>query len=108
MIKNKTPVSLTEVKDILSENPQVEDNKRASAVLKYIKKFVKTKPDKIKALTKALEELDLIQLKREYIVKIADLMPEDAEDVKKIFVGSTMSLNQDEITSVLERIKQHK
>lgn len=108
MIKDKTPISLSEVKDTLSEFPQIEDNKRASAVLNYIKRFVKTKPDNSKELMKVLEELDLVKLKREHLAKIVDLMPEDAEDLKKIFVGLDVTLDQDEINSILERIKQHK
>ena len=106
MIKEKTAVSLAEVKEILSEHPQIEENNRAENVLKYIKKFVKTKPEKAKALLKGLEDLDLIKLKREHLAKIVDLMPEDAEDLKKIFVGSDVSLDQDEINSILERVKQ--
>ncbi len=108
MIKDKVPISLTEVKETLSKFPQVEDNKRASKVLTYIKKFVKIKPDKQNALLKSLEELDLIKLKRGHLVKIVDLMPEDAEDLKKIFVGSDITLEQDEINSILERVKKHK
>ena len=108
MIKNKTAVSLIEVKEILAEHPQVEDNKRAEAVLRYIKKFAKTKPEKSKALLKSLEELDLIKLKREHLVKITDLMPEEAEDLKKIFFGSEVNLDQDDVNSILERVKQNK
>ncbi|MFC1685706.1 hypothetical protein ACFLZZ_01645 [Nanoarchaeota archaeon] len=108
MIKDKTAVSLTEVKEILSEHPPIEDNKRAEAVLKYIKKFSKSKPEKGKALLKVLEDLDLIKLKKEHLAKIVDLMPEDAEDLKKIFVGSEVTLDQDEINTILERVKQHK
>ena len=108
MIKNKTAVSLTEVKEILSEHPQIDENIRAKSILTYIKKFAKTKPDKIKALLTALEELDILQLKREHRAKIADLMPEDAEDLRKIFVGEGATLSQDEINSILERVTQHK
>lgn len=108
MIQNKTAVSLTEVKEILSEYPQHEDNKKAEAVLKYIKRFVKIKPEKAKALLKALEDLDLIKLKRGHLAKIVDTLPEDADDLKKILVGSDITLDQDEISSILERVKQHR
>ena len=108
MIKNKTAVSLTEVKEILSECPQLEENKRAADVLIYIKKFAKAKAEKVNALIKGIEDLDLVKLKKDHIVKIADLMPEDAEDLRKIFVGGDVTLNQDEITAILEKVKQHK
>ena len=108
MIKNKKPVSLVEVKEILTEYPQSEDNKRAEAILAYIKKFAKGKPDKAKAALKGLEEMDLVKLKREHIVKIVDLMPEDAEDMRKIFAGGDVTLSQDEINSILAKLKEHK
>ena len=64
MIKNKDSVSLIEVKEILSEYPQAEENKRAEAVLTYIKKFAKVKSEKGNDLQKAIEELDLAKLKK--------------------------------------------
>lgn len=108
MIKNKDAVSLIEVKEILSEYPQAEENKRAEAVSLYIKKFSKVKAEKAKDLQRAIEDLDLAKLKKEHIVKIVDVMPEDAEDLRKIFVGGDVTLNQDEIGSILERVKQHR
>jgi DNA-directed RNA polymerase subunit F len=108
MIKNKDAVSLIEVKEILSEYPQSEENKRAEAVSVYIKKFAKIKTEKAKDLIRAIEELDMAKLKKEHIVKIVDVMPEDAEDLRKIFSGGDVTLNQDEISSILERVKQHK
>lgn len=108
MIKNKTPVSLVKVKEVLSEYPQIEENKRAEAVLGYIKKFAKAKQDKVNALMGDLEGLNLAKLKKESIVKIADMMPEDAEDLRKVFSGGDVTLDQDEINSILEKVKQHK
>jgi DNA-directed RNA polymerase subunit F len=35
-------------------------------------------------------------------------MPEDAEDLKKIFFGEEFTLEQDEINAILEAIKQNK
>ena len=108
MIKNKTPVSLIEVKETLTEYPQIEENKRAEAVLSYIKKFSKGKAEKVKGLIKELEDLNLAKLKKEHIVKIVDVMPEDAEDLRKIFFGGDVTLDQDEIITILEKNKQHK
>ena len=108
MIKNKNAVSLAEVKEILSEYEQPEENNRASLVSGYLKKFVKIKPEEAKNLIKSIEGLNLVKLKREHISKIVDVMPEDAEDLRKVFVGNEVTLNQDEINSILESIKQNK
>jgi len=107
MVKNIEVLSLPEVKEILAQYPQSEENLRAKEVLEYIKKFVKTKPEKAKALKKSLNDLDLMKLKPKHIAKIIDVMPEDAEDVRKIFVGEDVALNQDEINAILEAIKKN-
>jgi len=106
MIKSTKPVSLGEVKEIIAQFPQEEENKKAKALLTYIKKFVKAKPEKIKALKEKLERLDIAKLKPRHIAKIVELMPEDPEDLRKIFVGEEVVLEQDEISSILEKVKE--
>jgi DNA-directed RNA polymerase subunit F len=108
MVKDVEILSLAEVKEVLSEYPQSEENKRAKEVLDYIKKFIKTKPEKAKEMKKALVELNLIKLKPRHISKILDIHPEDAEDVRKIFVGDDVTLDQDEITAILDSLKKNK
>jgi DNA-directed RNA polymerase subunit F len=52
-----------------------------------------------------LRNLNSIKLKEEHFVKIVDFMPEDAADVIKVLPG--ISLNQDEITQILEIVKKY-
>ena len=108
MVKDVEVLSMAEVKETLSKYPQSEDNKRVKDVLEYIKKFSKAKPEKIKEIKKALNELNLLKLKPKHIAKILDLMPEDIEDVRKIFVGEDVTLDQDEINAILDSIKKNK
>ena len=108
MVKSTEVLSLAEVRDILTQHPQSEDNKKAKEVVDYIKKFVKIKPEKAKEIKKALQDLNMIKLKPKHIAKILDVMPEDIEDVRKIFVGEDVALDQDEITSILDAIKKNK
>ncbi|UCD20817.1 MAG: hypothetical protein JSW08_03525 [archaeon] len=104
MIKETKPVSLAEVKEILSK----EESERAKALLGFIKKFTKLTPKKAKEMEKELSDLKIFSLKPKDIVKIIDLMPEDTEDLRKILTGSEISLKQDEITKILEVVKKHK
>jgi DNA-directed RNA polymerase subunit F len=108
MAKDVEVLSMAEVKETLLKYPQSEDNKRVKEVLEYIKKFSKTKPEKVREIKKALNELNILKLKPKHISKIIDLMPEDVEDVKKIFVGEDVTLDQDEINAILDAIKKNK
>ena len=104
MIKNSEALTLAEVKELLAE----EESEKSKTALAYIKKFCKIKPEKANQLKKAIEELGIIKLKQKHISKIIDLLPEDSEDLRKIFVGEEVSLDQNEINSILETIKKHK
>jgi DNA-directed RNA polymerase subunit F len=110
MIKSTEVKTLGEVREILEDIPkeEKEENKRAKELLSYIKKFVKTKPEQRKKLNEALHNLNIIKLNPKFISKIIDLMPEDAEDLRKIFFGEEFTLEQDEINAILETIKQNK
>jgi len=110
MIKSTNVQTLGEVKEILENvsKEEKEDNKAVKTTLAYLKNFVKSKPDHIKKLKEALQNLNIAKLSQKLIVKIIDLMPEDAEDLKKILISEEISLEQDEINAVLEAIKKAK
>ena len=50
--------------------------------------------------------MDLLKLKREHLVKIIDLLPEDSSDLNKVFTD--VSLNEDENNKILELVKSSK
>jgi DNA-directed RNA polymerase subunit F len=103
MILDRTPLNLNEVKDLLKE---VADSERKEEMETYLKKFAKTKPEQAKKIKEELEALDMLKLKREYMVKIIDLLPQDASDLNKIFID--VSLTEDETNKILEIIKNSK
>lgn len=95
---NKRPLALAEVKDILKE----ADNKEMDD---YLKKFLKLTGEKAKKMTGEIRELGNPKIKEEDIIKIADFMPEDAEDLNKIF--TEVSLSEDETKIILEIVKKY-
>ncbi len=110
-INKKEPISLAEIKEILSKSKKEakeSENKKVEKLLEYINKFIKISPENAKKLKEELKALDITKLDDEHIVKIIDIMPEDSDDVRKIFVGSTLSLNQNEIQKLLEVIGKYK
>jgi len=108
MIKSNTVQSLGEVKEILDNlsKEEKEENKKVKETLLYLNSFVKVKYDRIKSIKKALEDLNMVKLNQKSIAKIIDLMPEDAEDLRKIFVGEEVTLEQDEIAAILDAVKK--
>ncbi len=100
MIKNIELLSMAEAEGYLDKN---EDSEEVDA---FIKKFVKISPDEAKDLRKKLESLEIMKLNPESIIKIIDLLPENKEDLNKIF--NSVSLDEDETKKILETIKEFK
>jgi len=101
MIKNTTPLSMSEAVEYVKK-----DKEENAELMGFINKFVKIDAKKAKELRKKLEELGLMKLKEEHIVKIIDLMPEDGEDLNKIFIG--VGLDENETKQILETVKEFK
>ena len=103
MILDRTPLNMNEVEEILKDLPD-SDKKQEMEV--FLKKFLKAKTARAKKIKEDLEALDSIKIKREHIVKIADMLPEDVSDLNKIFID--VSLNEDENNKILEIVKSSK
>jgi len=100
MILDRTPLNLNEVREILKN---LDDSDKKEEMEGYLKKFSKTKPEKAKKIKEDLEKLDLLKMKREHLVKVVDLIPENASDLNKIFTD--VSLNEEETNKILDVVK---
>jgi DNA-directed RNA polymerase subunit F len=113
MIIEKKPLTLAEVKEIVSKKSkeskeETKQNARLESVNILLKKFVKLTPDQAKKLREELASLNIIKLKEKDIVKIINFLPEDAEDLRKIFFGQGINLDENEINSILEKVKKYR
>lgn len=97
MIINQEPLSFAEVRAMAKEKEELE---------KFIKTFSKIKLEDAKSLIQDIEKLGILKIKKEHIVKIVDLLPEDASDLNKIFVD--VSLNEEETKRILDVTKKYK
>jgi len=101
MITNTEPLSMAETLKYTEGEKDSEEE-----VKKFIKKFVKIKSEKAEELRKKLEALDLIKIKPENIANLIDLLPENQENLNKIF--SDVSLDEDESKKILQTIEEFK
>ncbi len=99
MIKNNEPLNMAEVIEYLKKN---EESK--TEIKKKKKKFNKIKIKEAKELKQEIENLEIIKIKPDYVVKIIDILPENAEDLNKIFID--VSLDEDETKKILETVKK--
>ncbi len=98
MIKTNELLSMAEAGEYI-------DKANSTDVKGFIKKFTKLKSKEAKELRKKLENLDMMKLRTEQIVKIIDLLPENQEDLNKIV---DISLDEDETKKILETVKEFK
>jgi len=103
MIRDKQPLSMYEAGEILDSLKETDKTKETKA---FLNKFYNTTPAKAKKIKAELEGLELIKLKRADIVKIIDVMPEDAVELNKIF--TEVVLDADETNKILDTIKNNK
>lgn len=101
MITNRESVSMSEAKEFLSKQ-----NEKEAEINAFIEKFTDINSEQAKDMKEKLESLDMMKMKKENISKIIDMLPEDAEDLNKIFTD--VSLDEDENKKILEIVKEFK
>ena len=100
MIKIRESLSMQEAAKYIKK-----DEKNAE-LTKFINDFTKITPKDAEELKKMLENLGIMKLKKEYIVKIIDMTPDSQEELNKIL--ASVSLSEDESTKVLDSVKKFK
>ena len=67
----------------------------------------KTDPKVFQELKDALGEVDSLANTPDLAAKLAELMPLYPNDVKAVLASSRMTIGDDEITTILELVRQH-
>ena len=101
MITKTKPLSMAESIQYLGEEKDSEIEFK-----KFVKKFISIKSNEAKEIRKKLEELNLLKIRPENLVKIMDIMPDDVESLNKIF--NDVSLDEDETKKILEINNKYK
>ena len=98
-------IPISKVKKILDEI--AEKTYEQKLAFEHVKRFAKTKPEKVEAIVKDLVALEMRRLKEEHIIKIVDLMPKDMDDLKTIFAGVKPAFKEEELEKIIEIVKKH-
>ena len=84
----------------------IKGSEENTEIMGFIKKFSTLKPKEAKEIREQIEELKLLKVKQENITKIIDLLPDNSEDLNKIF--EDVNLDENETNKILEIIKKYK
>lgn len=97
MIKDKKPLTIPEVVDLVGTSEKSEKMK------KFAKEFNNMKLERALELKESLKKLNVLKLNEMSIVSLVNFMPSDAQDVMKVLEG--ISLDQEEISKILGVLK---
>lgn len=81
-----------------------KDVTEKKAIDEYLDKFCKIPAEKAKSIRDGLNALNNPKINDELIVKVIDFMPEDVEEVNKIF--NEMGLTEEEAKAILDVVKK--
>jgi DNA-directed RNA polymerase subunit F len=105
-MEDKKMVSLAEVKEMLSSRQeQGELTAEQKLALEHAQKFARADAKKAKKLIKELVDLGFVS--EVNAVKIADLMPSTADDVRLIFSKERASVEKKDIEKVLSVVEKY-
>ena len=91
-----------EVQELAKE---IKETDKVKEIKTFIKKFSDISGEKAKKLMDDLQKLDIIKLRQNDIIKITDILPENATELNKIF--TEISLDADETAKILGAIKSN-
>lgn len=97
VVKEERPLMISEVYNL------IKDSEKAEEIKQFLSKFGKVKLEKDLELKKRIQELELLKLKEQHIVKLVDFKPESVVELNKII--SDVSLDSEEANKVLNVIK---
>jgi len=105
-MEDKKVVSLAEVKEILEERQKDgELTPEQKLSLEHAQKFSRIDSKKAKKLVKDLIELGFVS--EINAVKIADIMPSNADDVRLIFSKERASVEKKDIEKILSVVEKY-
>jgi DNA-directed RNA polymerase subunit F len=106
-VLDEKPITLAETREIMEKALKDDEEPiyEQTITMEYLKKFVKLKPEEARELVEKLASTNE-RIKREIIIKLVDLLPQDDEDIRVVFAKERYALTKDELGSLLQVIKE--
>ena len=105
-MEDKKIATLAEVKEILLERQEEQElTAEQKLALEHCQKFSRLEAKKVKKLLKELGELGFVT--EANAVKIVDIMPTHADDVRVIFAKERANLEKKDIEKILSVVEKY-
>ncbi|MBS3135289.1 hypothetical protein J4406_02885 [Candidatus Woesearchaeota archaeon] len=103
-IINENSLSMQDLREKLDKIKKRDEtlNPRGIKTYEYINRFAKKDN---KELKKNLEKLGILRLKDKHINKIIDILPKDIDSLKSVLSGENLTLKQEDLSKIVETIK---
>ena len=105
-ILSQTPVSMAELKLEIGaiKKREKEPSIRVTRVEDYLNSLSHLTAEKEKKLTDEIKKLEIPRLKEEHIIKIADMLPRTADDMKLLMQGYVISISNENIKKIVNAV----
>ncbi|MBS3091074.1 hypothetical protein J4217_01335 [Candidatus Pacearchaeota archaeon] len=98
-VLNRKALTMVEAKEY------IKNMSESKPIHGYFKTFSKLSRDKAEKLAEEIKALNNPKVKDSDIVKVIDLLPEDSEDVNKIFIE--VGLSEEEARAVVDIVSKY-
>jgi len=102
----KKPVSIAKAKDIL--NKVKKKNYEQNLAFEYASKFAKVDSKKEEELVEELTQAGIPRIKPRNIIKLLDIMPKTAEELRAVFAKEDLSLSKADTDRVIEILGKYR
>ena len=108
-IISETPVTMADLKENLAriKARDKELSFRSNRTDEYLNQFVSLTAKEAENLKKELEKLEIPRIKPEHIIKVIDLLPVTAEEVKTVLSGYSITISNENCKKIADLVKEH-
>jgi DNA-directed RNA polymerase subunit F len=103
-VLEEKPLSMADVKEALKtiKKRDTELTFRGVKTEEYLNQFTILKQKEAQELFEKIKKANVPRLKDDYILKIVDLLPKDATELKNILTGYNLNVSSEHITKILD------